>query len=96
MVYLMRTRYPTICLSTHTALTDQASIIDRAHHAHLLGRAAILSTHADYDNDASQALSELSMTTQLWFLRNVFTGQPYLGALTEAQDRLNLRHYTDS
>jgi hypothetical protein len=94
MGLIMRQKFTNICLSTHTALTDQIPSIERTHHTYLLTRTAITSTHADYENDASQALSNLSMETQLWFLRNADTGKPFLGALTESQDRLNLIRYT--
>ena len=50
--------------------------------------------NADYINDASKALSDLSIATRLWFLRSATTGQPYLGGLIDTQDKALLARYT--
>ena len=57
-------------------------------------KAEVLSKSADYTNDASKALSDLSIATRLWFLRSATTGQPYLGGLIDTQDKALLARYT--
>ena len=94
MGYILRSRFANICLTPHTPLTEHTHAIDRAHHLHFPSKASTLTLQADYNNDTSRALVELSMETQLWFLCSADTRQPYLGGLTDVQDKAMLQDYT--
>ena len=94
MSHILRLRHPHIQIQTHTALTNHSPLPERSHHAHFVKKSLIHITNANFTNDASNALQELSTSTKLWYLRRVDTGQPYLGSIMEAQHNLALRDYT--
>jgi hypothetical protein len=91
MSHILRLRHPHIQIQTHIALSNHSSPPERSHHAHFVKKSLIHITNANFTNDASNALQELSTSTKLWYLRRVDTGQPYLGSITEAQHNLHTR-----
>ena len=94
MGQILRARHPNISLTPHATPTNQSSVEEHKHYANLPSKTATLTVQADHDNDAANAVRDLSAVTHLWYLRNSITGQPYLGGLTDTQDSATLASYT--